>query len=311
MLSVGFALAAAFCNACASVLQRTGARDVPPKYTMRPALLLALVRQPVWLFGLLAMTGGFVFQAGALDHGDLALVQPLLLTELPITLLLAGMWFKAPVERRAWFGVAGICAGLALGLLAAAPSGGRSRADTWPLVLMLLAGTGLTALGVVIALRFKAATYRAASFAAAAGVGFALTAALMKTAANQLTAHSVGDLVTSWQLYGMIAAGMLSLFIWQNALQAGTLAAAQPAITFTDPVVATAIGVLVFGEHIRLGPWLIAEFAGAAIVVLGSIELARSPLITGRPAGTEPERPSRSPTAQPANPSRAQTPGQS
>jgi drug/metabolite transporter (DMT)-like permease len=46
-------------------------------------------------------------------------------------------------------------------------------------------------------------------------------------------------------------------------------------------VLATLIGVLVFGERIRLGGWLALELVGALVVAAASVELARSPLISG------------------------------
>jgi drug/metabolite transporter (DMT)-like permease len=300
VLTVGLALASAFCNALASVLQRAGVRRATAAREFRRPLLLAVLRQPVWLAGLAAMTGGFGFQATALGHGDLALVQPLLLTELPITFFLAGVWFKVRPERRAWLGVAGISAGLAASLLAADPSGGTSRADVGTLLLALGAGLGCTALAIAVALRLHG-NLRSACFALAAGIGFALTAAVMKSAAYRFSQDGATGLLSSWQCYATVAAGVLSLYIWQHALAAGTLAAAQPAIMLADPVVATTLGVLVFNEHIRLGAWLLAEFVGAALVVAGGLELARSPLITG-PADAPQNAPGPDPPNRPPAP---------
>jgi len=85
VLTVIFAVAAAICNALASILQRRGAGDVPESKSMHWALIVAVLHRPIWLLGLLAMCGAFVFQAAALSNGDLALVQPVLLAELPVT----------------------------------------------------------------------------------------------------------------------------------------------------------------------------------------------------------------------------------
>lgn len=275
-----FAILAAVCNALSSVLQRRGARSIPESKSMRLALALALLRRPVWLLGLVAMVFAFVFQAAALRHGELALVQPIMLAELPLTLLLAWALFKSSAERRAWLGVIGMCGGLAAVLAAAAPRGGRGAVGTWPIILMSLSCAGLSALLVVVALRLEG-PLRAAAFGTAAGTGFALTAALMKQAVSQIDSNGFSGLFATWELYAMIVAGATSLFLWQNALQAATLVAAQPAITLSDPVLATFIGVLVFGERVRLGGWLAMEVIGMIIIALASIELASSPLVGG------------------------------
>lgn len=280
MLTVLFAVAAAVCNALASILQRRGAGGIPESKSMRWSLVVDVLRQPIWLFGLLAMCGAFVFQAAALSNGDLALVQPVLLAELPVTLLLAPLFFDVSAGRRAWIGVIGMAAGLAAVLAAASPGGGHSSAGLLAILLTLASTGGLTAVLVVIALRLEGSP-RAAVFGTAAGTGFALTAALMKQAMSALSSGGVSGMFTNWSFWVMIAVGAASLFIWQNALQAGTLIAAQPAITLSDPVLATVIGVLVFGERIRLGGWLALELVGALAVAAASIELARSPLISG------------------------------
>jgi drug/metabolite transporter (DMT)-like permease len=280
LIAVIAALAAAACNAIASVLQRRGAKDIPQDNSLHLSLLLAVVRKPVWLFGLLAMVGAFAFQATALSQGDLSLVQPLLLAELPLTMLLVRFWFHLDGGRRAWVGVGGMCAGLALVLLAALPSGGRVNVGITPLLLATAATGGLVVVTILAALRCRG-NIRAATFGVAAGTGFALTAALMKGATDRVNSEGIGSVFASWQLYATAAAGAISLYIWQNALQSGSLAAAQPAITLSDPVLSTLLGIFVFSEHVRLGPWLIAEILGAIVVVASSFELARSPLLTG------------------------------
>jgi len=280
VLTVLFAIAAAVSNALASILQRRGAGSIPESKSMRPALVLAVLRRPIWLLGLLSMCASFVFQAAALANGDLALVQPLLLAELPVTLLLAPFFFDVAAGRRAWLGVVGMSAGLAAVLIGAAPSGGQQTASIVAILLTVAATGGLIVCLVLLALRLEGSP-RAATFATAAGAGFALTAALMKEAMDELANGGIGGMLESWSLYAMVFAGMVSLFLWQNALQAGTLIAAQPAITLSDPILSTLIGVMVFGERVRLGGWIALEFVGALLIAAASVELARSPLISG------------------------------
>ncbi len=76
----------------------------------------------------------------------------------------------------------------------------------------------------------------------------------------------------------MVATGALAMYLLQNALQAGTLVAAQPGITLSDPVVSIAWGVVVFGEPVNTGWWLIGALAGAALIVSGTVALSRSPV---------------------------------
>jgi hypothetical protein len=68
----------------------------------------------------------------------------------------------------------------------------------------------------------------------AAGVGFGLVAALIK-ATTELLNHGLGAALTSWKPYAMVVAGVGGLYLFQNAVQAGRLVFAQPAISLTDP----------------------------------------------------------------------------
>jgi drug/metabolite transporter (DMT)-like permease len=119
---------------------------------------------------------------------------------------------------------------------------------------------------------------RAALFGVAAGVGFGFTAALINGAVHRLD-HGIGGLFGSWQLYAMIAAGIGGVFLAQNALQAGPIVAAQPPITTCDPLASVGYGVLLFGEQLRGGDWIIAALAGTGIVLGGTVLLSHSPLI--------------------------------
>jgi hypothetical protein len=66
----------------------------------------------------------------------------------------------------------------------------------------------------------------------------------------------------------------------QNA--AGPLAASQPGFTILDPLSAALLGVFLFGEHVRTGPWdLAGEVLALTLVIAGAVGLSRSCFILG------------------------------
>lgn len=91
IVCVLFALLTAGSNACAAVLQRTAAAQVPPARSMHVSLLADLVRRRVWLAGIGMVAVAAVAQAAALATGPIALVQPVFIVELPVTLVLAAL----------------------------------------------------------------------------------------------------------------------------------------------------------------------------------------------------------------------------
>ena len=278
MITVVLALCAAVSNAVATVLQRRAAREAPSTERFRLALMLDLIRRPIWLAGIGALIAGFGFQAAALSGGDLAIVQPVLAVELPLTLIIAGRVFHRPTGGRARVGALVMAAGLAAFLIGLAPRSGTAQVH-W--IRWVIAGAAAAAVTLtLIVLSRVGGAAGACLLGAAAGLGFGMTAALMKSATAYLP-DGIGAVFASWQLWVMVAAGVSSLFLLQNALQSGTLLAAQPAVTFTDPATGVLLGVLLFHEHVRLGAWLPLELFGVLAIVAGSIELARSPLVAG------------------------------
>ena len=111
------------------------------------------------------------------------------------------------------------------------------------------------------------------------GSAFGLTAALMKGMTTHFS-DGFGALFTSWQLYAMVATGVLGIFLVQSALNAGRLIAAQPGLTLSDPIVSILWGVLAFHEKVRGGS-VSLMFAALSTVLLAAavVALARSPLL--------------------------------
>lgn len=98
-------------------------------------------------------------------------------------------------------------------------------------------------------------------------------------ATSALASHGVAAIFTSWKLYGMIAAGGFSLYLFQNALQAGSVVAAQPGVTLTDPVVSVILGLLLFGERVHAGLLILPEAVCAAVLAAAIVVLSRLPLL--------------------------------
>jgi drug/metabolite transporter (DMT)-like permease len=86
-------------------------------------------------------------------------------------------------------------------------------------------------------------------------------------------------LFTSWEIYAMVAAGLLGMFLVQSALNAGGLIAAQPGLTLADPVISVLWGVFAFHETVRGGWYVLPEIAAAAVMAAAVLTLARSPLL--------------------------------
>jgi hypothetical protein len=191
-------------------------------------------------------------------------------------LLLSSWVWHRRLAPRTWAAVALVTVSLGAGLAAAQPSGGGNSASTGIWVLTLIATVGFMGLLIGAGVRFSGEP-RAALLGLAAACGYALTAALLKEAVAALD-HGIVAFFETWQLYGVAVAGVGSLILLQNALQAGTLAASQPSLTVGDALLSTVYGVMLFHETLRLGWWLIPEIICLGLIVVGYIEIAKSPV---------------------------------
>ena len=270
------AVAAAASNALSSVMQREANRKRSDEaFGLR--LLASLVRQPAWLVGAVAMLASFLLQAGALSRGELSSVEPVLVLELPMTLILAAAVLRHRLLLRDWAGIAAMTAGLVLFVALLSPSGGDAAHVSALVSLLATVGTaaGIAALTAVAAAGPDRS--RAALFGIAAGSGFGLTASLIKVAMARLSAGGVVGLFTAWQTYGFAVTGVASVVLIQAALHAGTLVAAQPGITLFDPLVSLLWGTVVLGETVSTSvPALALSALGAAMIAGSVMVLARS-----------------------------------
>jgi drug/metabolite transporter (DMT)-like permease len=300
MLTYLLAVLAACANATSSVLQRKANRRAPKQENLSLRLIWSLAHEPVWFGGVLAVIAGFLLQAAALGSGQLSVVEPILVLELPATLILASRVFGSRMHRREWGSAVVMTAGLAGMLYFLSPSAGRPAGVRW-YAWVIGIGVNLGAVGALVMWGRRGPAGRgrpsgqgsalqATVLAVAAGATFGLTAALIKGMTQTFSAGFT-VLLTSWELYGMIAAGVLGMFLLQSAMNAGRLIAAQPGLTLSDPIVSILWGVLVFGERVR-GGWYIALAVVSGLVMAAAVvTLARSPLLSGESGQDEEERP--------------------
>lgn len=314
-VEIMLALVASFFTASASVAQRVAAAPAPGEITFSWRLLIFLLKRPVWFLGILCMIAGFLFQLAALHFGQLTLVQPVIATELLFVFAYLALRSRNRVHLRDWLAALGMAVGLGGFLFLADPSGGRADNATmgmWLLAAAATTGAVMLAVGVAVIRMPRSrpnAVRKAALLSVAAGMAWGFMAAVIK----ELSVH-VGQgpaaVFTNWSPYALVAGGAAAMYLVTLAFQAGPLAVSQPGLTIVDPLVASLLGVTLFGDHIRHGPLdLAGEAAAAAVLVASVILLSRSPLIqteTDRPpelaggAGKPGSRPEEVTVAEPA-----------
>lgn len=295
VMPLGLGSALAF--SVSSTLKHLSAAQVPDAQDLHPRALGRFVRATLshrlWLSGILADVLGLSLQIVALHLGALAVVQPLLISGLIFALLLRQLHERHVRAREAaWAAVltAALTGFLLLAGTASQPQTGEV-ADRTPAVAAGVVGLVLAAACVALGRRRRGGARSAALLGVAVGAVYAATAALLKSLTNVASDHGPLAVLTSWQLYVVIAVGGLGLLLNQLAFQAGPLSASLPAIATVDPLLSITIGVVVYDENIRRGS-LPGVGLGALLLVLGVavIQLTRVEATTVDRDGDEPTR---------------------
>lgn len=273
-LSAAAASASALSYATAGVLQHSAARQAPAGTGLQLGLMVSLLRRPLWLAGIAADAIALALHAAALSGGQLAVVQPLLVSGLLFALPASALIEHRRPSLAEWAWAAVLIAALAAFLLSAKPTAGRNLSDTD--VLAVLTACGVAATIPLLAAAHYRPRHKALLLGVIAGIAYGITAALIKDTIGLLTGPHPTQAFTSWPLYLLLGVGGSALVISQSAFQAGPLAASLPPLTITDPVVAVIIGITVFHEQIRNSGAAIAVQLGAAIVMsVATVQMAR------------------------------------
>jgi len=217
-----------------------------------------------------------------------------LITELVFVLALRRVWIHQQVAAAAWTSVSVVCVALAVFLIAAEPSGGQPVPDTKQWLSAVLAFGG--AIVVLAALgRTGSPMRRAAAFAVAAALSWAMEATFLKATTDTLTAFGIPGMLIRWPVYALIGAGIAGTVLEQAALHVGPLSVSQPVLVIINPFASIILSVWLFGEHFTNSPAKIAAAVlSFAVMAAGVVMLTRT-----APQDLSPSEPARSSRSQP------------
>lgn len=282
IIAVAVALAAAASFGTGVALQHRQVQQAPSATGAPLRLVAHLARRRLWLAGLALAAAAYGLQGLALAFGPLALVAPVVATDLLFALPLAARWGRRRMRGQDWAGCALVAAGVAIFLATSPPSPGHSDAPATGWVLAF-AAVALICTAALAAGAFHRAA-RAALLALAAGVVFGLTAAVTLSLSRRLRASGLASIFGHWQPWALLALGAAGLLLSAAAFQAGPLAASLPVMDTVEPVSAVLVGTLLFGEQLAASPTGLAlQLAAATAAVAGIILLGRSPLTAPAP----------------------------
>jgi hypothetical protein len=229
---------------------------------------------PRWLMTLVLTGAGAGLHVIALGYGTVGVVQALGALTLLFALPIAAARTRSRVTAGAWRDAGLTVAGLA-GILAltAVPDGPAvlTGAERWWLATATVAGVALLA---GLAWLSTAPPARSLLLAGASGAAFGVASVMIKAemvgiAGGGIAAASAPALAT---IAVFATAGLL---LGQLSYRRGGLAAPLAMVSVANPVVATAVGILLLGEGFRFGATgAVLALVASAAATLGVIGLA-------------------------------------
>ena len=275
ILAAVAAFAAAFSFALGSALQQRVAGGATPDEETHGSFFVRIAGHPSWLVGLLLSAVAFALHAFALSRGDLALVQPIIVSGIVFAVVIrAALEHRfPPASTLVWLVIT--WAGLALFLAVRPPTADETPKNGLGAVLVGV-GVLLALAGMAAASRTSTPQLRGAILAGVSGVLFGLVAGLVKLVLARFPG-GFGAVLGSWPLWALVVTGVWAVLLNQRAYQATRLSVTTPILNVAEVAVAIVFGLLVLGEDPgQTRGIVLGEVVGLALVIAGVIKLASS-----------------------------------
>jgi drug/metabolite transporter (DMT)-like permease len=262
------ALVCALAYGAATVFQAIGARRTKDTAGagVDPRLLIRVLSQMPFLFGLGLDIVGLVANLVALERLPLFAVQAIMNCSLAVTALLAVPLLKARLTRNDWIAVAAVVVGLIMvGVSAGAESPVTiDRAVHWGVLAAVLV---LIAASFVAVWKFGGNSVVLAAFAGSLFGAFAICVRILPDL------HPT-ELLTDPAAYAGVAASITGFLFFTTALQRGSVTLATATLVVGETGLPAVIGFAFLHDHARPG------FAPVAVIgflcaVGGAVALSR------------------------------------
>jgi drug/metabolite transporter (DMT)-like permease len=268
--AVVVSLVAAVLFGLADVVEQRNTHQVPVRGALSLRLVVDLAKRRMWLAAIGVNVVANILQIVALHFGALALVQPILVTDLLFAAVFAAALSHRRPDRVMLAGVIWTTAGVGCFLAIARPSGGHNTVSFTTFLPLALVLAAIVAACLVVA-RLGPGRARALSLALACGIDFGVNAFLLKLVPDTLSA-GFSDPLKQWPLYAIVITAPTSFLLNQGAFQAGTLISPVLAIiTTADPLVSIGVAYAWLGETITTTPLALAGEVISLIAMAGGI----------------------------------------
>ncbi|MDP9094198.1 MAG: DMT family transporter [Actinomycetota bacterium] len=270
-------IAAALLLGLGYVLQQRVAATLPLEELLTLRLLLDLVRRPRWWVGVGCMVVGELLAGLALNLAAVAIVEPLLSTN-----LLFALAFSAALARQRirWQEATGaIMLSAALGVFIAVGNPHSSPAPATSGIVIAVAVctvVGVVALLVIVG-KQRGLVGESVLLATGAGLLYGLQDAATRAALVVADHRGIAVMFINPWIYVVIGAAVIGILLSQSAFKAARLDYSLPPIAAAEPLAGIFLGVSLLGDVVSLSvPGLVVESICLVAMVGGVALIGRS-----------------------------------
>ncbi|TWP36496.1 DMT family transporter [Leekyejoonella antrihumi] len=265
------------------VLQQRVAAHAALSELLSYRLLLHLMRIREWWFGIGAMVCGQLLGGLALQLGPVALVEPLLSTNLLFAFLIAGAMSR---RRPRWHEVGGaLLLSAALGVFIAVgdPQAPKHPTASWSVGLLavcIVAGVVFTLVAVAKSRGMSHLATEAVLLASAAGILYGMQDVSTQAALIKFDDRGLMFLINSPWAYIVVGAAACGILLSQSAFRAASLDFSLPPTAVAEPIVGILLGVFILDDTLAVAPGdLAVESLCVVAMVVGTVLIGRSDML--------------------------------
>lgn len=275
-LAIGLQTIGSFCFAYAAHLQHTAVvgevRANTEKKRMRTRALIASMKNPRWMAGLLFMGVSLACQITALVFAPVSIVQPVGLLAFPWSMILQARSGHYRIPRRS---VLAMCVTVlaTFGFTTLLSFNAAPEADLATWAVLVGAAVVYCAAGILGRLAVRGPKrWRSLFWASGGAMFYGLEAALVRSMLQYASQHDWARDPLFWLILACLIVGSTTAgWMVQQGYATGAAELVVASMTITSPVVAVTFGIAVLGEGARHTPIVMLAVTLLALIAIGGV----------------------------------------
>jgi drug/metabolite transporter (DMT)-like permease len=252
-------------------------------------LLLELMRRPMWWVGIGCMILGQLLAGFSFDLATVAIVEPLLSTNLLFALALAAFLSEHRVKWQEIVGAVLVSAALAVFIVVGDPHSSPAPEPNNAVIVAAVCAVAVAVAVLVVVAKRGSLVRESILLATGAGLLFGLQDTSTRATLLAADHHGIASLVVNMWTYIVLVTGVVGVLLAQSAFKTARLDHSLPPIAVAEPVVGIALGVSLLGDVVSVSILGLAlESVCLVAMVAGVALIGRSPSLANPCAPVSP-----------------------